>query len=214
MTDGDAIQFTVPPATDAAQLPARVKLQATIGIEKAIFPLGFMGLIACLVVALLSGGKHGRPSILTENEIWMGIGIGAAFFLAAFLIWALIDDYYVMDRNSRQIFLHTGFRTKGSDTPFLEFNQVLAVGMNCAEARGKYGQYGWTYTPVILVKNRDAIELTTMTTNMECSKLGEYNQTTRSWAAALACRWIECPPQQVFKVQQYFDPAVIDEERI
>ena len=205
MSERDEIKSIIPPASEAEGLPARVKFQATIGIECAIFPLFIIGILVFMAVVFLSGGKHGNGLIQSESGLLIGLGIGGAFWLVALLIWILVDDFYILDRSAHRILLHKGFRCFGMETPFLEGSQIIAVGLNCSELRYKGGQYGWRYAPVLLVKNREAIELSTMDSNVECDKLGDYNRKTRSWAAALGCQWIECPARQVFQVQDYFD---------
>ena len=128
--------------------------------------------------------------------------------LASGLLWLLIDNYYVLDQPSRRILVHKGFRFYGSDSPFLEADQVAGFGVNCVPAQGKYGQVGWRYTPVLLTFDGREIELKSSRTNMECGGLFELNFKVQQWAAALQRPWVECPPKQEFQARYHLNIAL------
>jgi len=201
----DDIKLVLPPAAEAETLPPRIKLQATIGIERAILPLFFIGIFVFMAVVFLSGGKNGNGLIQSERSLLIGLGIGGAFWLIAALIWVFVDDYYILDRYTRQVLLHTGLRFSGTEFPFLENHQLAAIGLDCSPTRSKCGQIGWTYTPVLLTRTEEKIKLACLCTGMDCKELRAYNQKVRQWASALQCYWVECPPNQVFDAQHYFD---------
>lgn len=207
MTDSEQIKPLVPPPAEAEVLPAKVKLQATIGIERAILPLFVAGIVVLGVLGFLAGGNHGNGIIQSEKIIFLGMGMGGLCWAVAALIWICVDDYYVLDRRARRILLHKGLRFFGEETPFLEAEQIVAIGMDCSKSTYKGAQYGWRFTPVILTKKGEMIRLSVMDANLDCDKLGIYNKKVRLWAAALGCSWIECPTKKVFQVQQYFEES-------
>jgi hypothetical protein len=210
MTERDECNETrsvVPPTGEAEGLPTRVKLQATLGIERAIFPTFVIGIFVILFTVILAGGKHGN-GVIGYQGLLIGLGIGAALWLGAALTWILVDDYYILDRQLRQIWIHKGFRFFGRETMLFTGSEVVAIGLNCTKLTYKGGQYGWRYVPVLLVRNHEPIKLSAMDTDVESDKLDSYNQKTRSWAAILGCQWIECPPKQEFNTQYDVDLAL------
>jgi hypothetical protein len=139
------------------------------------------------------------------------LGMGGAILLSAALLWLLIDNYYVLYRPHRRILLHKGFRFLGLESPCVEGHNIIAVGLDCAPIKGKGGQKGWSYTPVLLTRDSNVIQLASLRTNMKCEKLSDYNRRTRLWAAALQCYWVECPANRVFEVKEHFgkfEPAL------
>jgi hypothetical protein len=201
----------VPPPSEADALPVVVKLQATIGAERFVSPLAVIGLVVCVIGLKLGPGRKGLGAVSAETSLLIGLGMGGAILLSAALLWLLIDNYYVLHRLQRRIFLHKGFRFLGLELPYLEAQNIIAVGLDCAPIKGKGGQRGWSYTPVLLMRDSSVIQLASLRTNMKCQKLSDYNRRTRLWAAALQCYWVECPPNQVFEVKGYFgkfEPAL------
>lgn len=194
----------VPPPSEADALPAVVKLQATIGAERFVSPLAVIGLVVFVIGLKLGPGRKALGAVSAETSMLIGLGIGGAILLSAALLWLLIDNYYVLHRSHRRILLHKGFHFLGLELPCLEAHKVIAVGLDCAPIKGKGGQRGWSYTPVLLMRDSSAIQLASLRTNMQCEKLSDYNRRTRLWAAALQCYWVECPPNQVFEVKEYF----------
>ena len=194
----------VPPASEADALPTQVKLQATLGAERFVSPIAVVGLVVCVIGLKLGPGRKALGVVSEETSLLIGFGIGGGLLLCAALLWILIDNYYVLDRSSRRVFLHKGFRFVGSEAPFLEADDIIAVGLDCAATKRKGRQNGWSYTPVLLTRESGAIQLASLRTNMECDKLLDYNRRTRLWAAALHCYWVQCPTKQAFGVKDYF----------
>ena len=179
-------------------MPARIKLQAIIGAEKVITPIAYTGFFTMIIGLMLGPGRKSFHLVSHETSLVLGFGVGGGILLLAGLLWLLIDDYYVIEKQSGRLLAHRGFRFYGTESTFLEAGQVVAVGMNCFPKRGKYRQIGWFYAPVLLTQDGREIKLSTWSTNMDCSRLDEYNRRTRQWAQALKCRWIECPSGQDF----------------
>ena len=194
----------IPPPSEADALPVRVKLQATIGAEQFVSPLAIIGFVICFIGLKLGPGRKALGLVSEETSLLIGPGIGGAILLSAALLWFLVDNYYVFCRPHRRILLHKGLRFFGSEVPYLEGDNITAVGLDCAPINGKGGQKGWSYTPVLLMRDSIAIKLAPLRTNMKCQELSDYNRRTRLWAAALQCYWVECPAKQVFGVRDYF----------
>ena len=205
------VLVVAPPPSEADALPVAVKLQATIGAERFVSPLAVIGLVVCVIGLKLGPGRKCLGVVSAETSLLIGLGIGGAILLSAALLWFLVDNYYVFCRPHRRVLLHKGLRFFGSEVPYLEGDNITAVGLDCAPINGKGGQKGWSYTPVLLLRDSSAIKLASLRTNMKCQELPDYNRRTRLWAAALQCYWVECPPNQVFKVKDHlakFEPAL------
>jgi hypothetical protein len=194
----------IPRPSEADALPVRVKLQATIGAEQFVSPLAIIGFVICFIGLKLGPGRKALGVVSEETSLVIGLGIGGAILLSAALLWFLVDNYYIFYRPRRRILLHKGFRFFGSEMPYLEGDNIMAIGLDCAPITSKGRQRGWSYTPVLLVGNSCAIQLASLRTNMNCEKLSDYNRRTRLWAAALQCYWVECPANQAFDVKDSF----------
>ena len=96
-----------------------VKLQATMGAERFVSPIAVAGLVVCVIGLKLGPGRKALGVVSEETSLLIGFGIGGGILLSAALLWILIDNYYVLDRSSRRVFLHKGFRFFGSEAPFL-----------------------------------------------------------------------------------------------
>jgi len=205
LTDGRAFSEVIPDASESELLPPRIRLEATLGMERAIVPLLVAGLVVFFIGLELGPGRKSMGVISRETSWLISLWGGGGLAACAGVLRILVDDYYVLDRQARRIFRHKGLRFFGTEFPFLESHQVAAIGLNCAPRKGKYGQTGWTYTPVLLTRTLKEIELASLSTNMECKQLTEYNRRTRQWASALQCFWIRCPSDTAFDVSDYFD---------
>ncbi|HEX4350573.1 MAG TPA: hypothetical protein VH251_09300 [Verrucomicrobiae bacterium] len=197
----------VPPADGVEGLPERLKWQATIGGERAIAPLFIIGFFVIFFSLFFAGGEHGS-GIIGYQGLLMGLGIGAALWLGAALIWIMVDNYYVLDKQSKRIVIHKGFHFFGTEHTFLEGDQVFAVGLNChpRRARGS-GTIGWIYTPIIFVKDGRELELSGFSTDMNCTKLPEFNDRIEEWASVLQCYCVRCPSGCAFLARDYFGQA-------
>jgi hypothetical protein len=196
--------LAIPDAMESRTLPLRVKLRAVIGVERFVRPLLYAGTAIFLIGLILGPGRSGLRVFSKETRSIIAFGVGGSMIIIATLIWALTDYHYVLDRQARRILIHRGLRFLGRESPFLEAGDVAAIGLNCHPIFSKGGQKGWRYVPVLLLNNGGTIELARMETDKSCSQLFEFNWTTRMWASALQCCWIECPPQQTFQVRDCF----------
>lgn len=139
----------MPGKEQAAFLSPRIKLQAVIGAERAIAPLAFTGFVVFAVAMLLGPGRKNFNVVGRHASLLIAFGVGGTLVVSALVLWLLIDNYYVLDSQSRRILLHKGFWFSGTEVPFLEAEDVLVVGLDCTVRRGKRSQIGWWYTPCI-----------------------------------------------------------------
>jgi hypothetical protein len=209
--DGSAQPPVIPDKAESDFLPPRTRLEATIGAERVIIPLLVAGLILFFMGFKLGPGFKNINVVSHETSLLISLWIGGGLLASAAAIRLLVDNYYVIDKASARIFLHKGLRFSGKEFPFLESHEAAAVGLNCTPVRGKYGQIGWNYTPIILTRSLKVIKLASLRTGMECDELPEFNKRTERWASALECFWIECPANQAFDASKYFD-AIIEKQ--
>lgn len=177
-------------------------------MERVIIPLLVAGMLVFIIGLSLGPGRKNLNVVSRETSWLISLWIGGGLLLSAAAVRLVVDNYYVLDKQSQRIFLHKGLRFSGMEFPFLESHQVAAIGLNCSPTKGKYGQTGWQYTPILLTRAQKEIKLASLRTGMDCKQLPEFNQRTKRWASALQCFWINCPPNRAFDVPECFETVL------
>ena len=79
----------IPDPVQSRSLPSRVKMQAVIGLERAVYPIFVVGFIALMIGLSLGPGRRGAHLVDAKTSQMIGLGVGGGIVLGAGLLWLL-----------------------------------------------------------------------------------------------------------------------------
>ncbi|MEZ7891966.1 MAG: hypothetical protein QMC67_09465 [Candidatus Wallbacteria bacterium] len=189
----EKVNLSVPTPPESSNIPKRIKIDLSIGLETGLLYTAGAFFFAGLVIynKAAFGGKHSLP----DPSYFLILPIPAIAVAITLICWLFTDNYYIIDTIQRKLLYHYKFLWKKKISDFLDFEQLYAIGVAGRRTQSK-NSVNWSYSIMAIDKSGKIIQLSNYQNE---SAINELNQRAHGMASIVQCNFFGGMPNVLLK---------------